>query len=414
MTKTVLVIGHVWPEPNTTAAGGRMLQLLEAFLGFGYQVSFACTASKTEYSKSLSEIGVKEEFIQLNHPSFDAFIENLNPDLVLFDRFMVEEQFGWRVAEFAPQAIRILNTEDLHSLRKAREEAIKDEVEFNIGQWKTHPLTLREVASIYRCDVSLMVSTFEMGILREQLQVPQGLLLHLPLMLEVPTAKNIKEWPSFDERQHFITVGNGKHAPNVDAIKILKKEIWPLIRNQLPNAKIYIYGAYLPQIIQEMHAPKQGFHIKGWVENLDKALQNSRVLLAPIQFGAGIKGKLQEAMKNGTPSVTTSIGAEGMHGDLPWNGAISDEWDTFANAAVELYQQRKLWEQAQHNGISLLHTCFDKEKLLDRLAKSIVKIGEKLDAHREQNFIGRLLQHQTLNSTKYMAKWIEAKNKHQG
>ncbi|RIV68753.1 glycosyltransferase [Flagellimonas aequoris] len=414
MTKKLLVIGHVWPEPNTTAAGGRMLQLLEAFLSFGYQVSFACTASKTEYSKSLSEIGVKEEFIQLNHPSFDAFIENLNPDLVLFDRFMVEEQFGWRVVEFAPQAIRILNTEDLHSLRKAREEAIKDEVEFNIGQWKTHPLTLREVASIYRCDVSLMVSTFEMGILQEQLQVPQGLLLHLPLMLEVPTAKNIKEWPSFDERQHFITVGNGKHAPNVDAIKILKKEIWPLIRNQLPNAEIHIYGAYLPQMIQEMHAPKQGFHIKDWVENLDEALQNSRVLLAPIQFGAGIKGKLLEAMKNGTPSVTTSIGAEGMHGDLPWNGAISDEWDTFAHAVVELYQQRKLWEQAQHNGINLLHTYFDKEKLHDRLARSIVKIGENLDAHREQNFIGRLLQHQTLNSTKYMAKWIEAKNGHQG
>ena len=414
MTKTVLVIGHMWPEPNTTAAGGRMLQLLEAFLGFGYQVSFACTAGKTDYSQNLSEIGIREEFIQLNHPSFDAFIENLKPDVVLFDRFMVEEQFGWRVAEFAPQAIRILNTEDLHSLRKAREEAIKDGVEFNIGQWKTHPLTLREVASIYRCDVSLMVSTFEMEILQEQLQVPQGLLLHLPLMLKVPTAKNIKEWPSFDERQHFITVGNGKHAPNVDAIKILKKEIWPLIRNKIPNAEIHVYGAYLPQMIQEMHAPKQGFHIKDWVENLDEALQNSRVLLAPIQFGAGIKGKLLEAMKNGTPSVTTSIGAEGMHGDLPWNGSIENDWKAFANKAVQLYQNKLKWEKSQTHGIQLLRAFFDKEKLQKSLVDLIDNLEKQLVEHREQNFIGRLLQHQTLNSTKYMAKWIEAKNKHQG
>ncbi|RIV47566.1 glycosyltransferase [Flagellimonas pelagia] len=414
MTKTVLVIGHVWPEPSTTAAGGRMLQLLEAFLGFGYQVSFACSASKTEYSKSLSEIGVKEEFIELNNPSFDAFIENLGPDIVLFDRFMVEEQFGWRVAEFAPQAIRILNTEDLHSLRKAREEAIKDGIEFNLGQWKTHPLTLREIASIYRCDVSLMVSTFEMDILLEQLHIPKNLLFCLPLMMEVPSNPKINDWPSFEERQHFITFGNGKHAPNVDSIKILKEEIWPLIKKLLPVAEIHIYGAYLPQMVQEMHNPKLGFHVDGWEENLDKALRNSRVLLAPIQFGAGIKGKLLEAMRNGTPSVTTSIGAEGMHGNFPWNGSIENDRKAFANKAVQLYQNKLKWEKSQTHGIQLLRAFFDKEKLQKSLVDLIDNLEKQLVEHREQNFIGRLLQHQTLNSTKYMAKWIEAKNKHQG
>jgi len=414
MTKTILVIGHVWPEPDTTAAGCRMIQLLETFLAFGHVVTFASSAGKTVYSKDLFAIGIKEESIELNHPSFDAFIKQLNPDVVVFDRFMVEEQFGWRVAEFAPNAIRILNTEDLHSLRKAREEAHKPHQEFHISDWVKHDMTLREVASIYRCDVSLMVSTYEMDILDELLHVPENLLFHLPLMLEVPTAKSIKEWPKFIERQHFITVGNGRHTPNIDSIKILKQVVWPKIREKLPQAELHVYGAYLPQLVQEMHEPKQGFYIDGWLENLDQTMQNTKVLLAPIQFGAGIKGKLLIAMKNGTPSVTTSIGAEGMQGDLSWNGSISDNWETFANAAVALYQDELKWENAKTHGIQLLHAFFDKEKLQKSFMDLIDGLKKNLVEHRERNLMGRILQHQTLNSTKYMAKWIEAKNRCQG
>ena len=121
MSKKLLVIGSVWPEPSTTAAGCRMQQLLGAFLRFGYKITFASTASRTEYSLDLEKVGVAEVTIQLNHSSFDDFIKKLLPTIVIFDRFMIEEQFGWRVAEFAPKALRILNTEDLHALRKARE-----------------------------------------------------------------------------------------------------------------------------------------------------------------------------------------------------------------------------------------------------------------------------------------------------
>ncbi len=411
MTQTILVIGHVWPEPNTTAAGCRMMQLLETFLEYRFEVTFASTAGKTEYSKNLSEIGIKEESIELNHPSFDDYIQKIQPDVVVFDRFMVEEQFGWRVAEFAPNAIRILNTEDLHSLRRAREEAYRNQQAFNLNLWANHEMTLREVASIYRCDVSLMVSAFEIDILEELLHVPKNLLFCLPLMMEVPSNLKINDWPNFEERQHFITVGNGKHAPNVDAIKILKDVIWPLIKKQLPEAELHVYGAYLPQMVQEMHDPKLGFHVDGWVESLDETMQKSRVLLAPLQFGAGIKGKLLEAIKNGTPSVTTSIGAEGMQGNFPWNGNIEDDWETFANKAVQLYQYKSAWEKAQTNGIQLLRAFFDKEKLQKSFVDLMDNLEKQLVEHREQNFMGRMLQRQTLNSTKYMAKWIEAKNR---
>lgn len=410
MSKKLLVIGYVWPEPTTTAAGCRMQQLLEAFLSFGYQITFASTASKTEYSLDFEQMGIQEVSIKLNHSSFDEFVQELSPDVALFDRFMVEEQFGWRVAEFAPNALRVLNTEDLHALRKSREEAHREEPAFRLDHWKNHPMTLREVASIYRCDLTLIISTYEMEILQQALNIPVELLFHLPFMVDV--SDNTKEkLPPFNARNGFVSIGNGKHAPNVDAVKVLKHEIWPRIRKQLPEAEIYIYGAYLPQQVNEMHSPKTGFHVHGWAENVDAVLRNAKVLLAPLQFGAGIKGKLLDAMRTGTPSVTTNIGAEGMQGDLRWNGTISDDWDSFAGTAVELYQNQTTWHNAQQDGIELLQTFYNKEVLQSEFGEKLLALRKAFKAHREQNFIGKLLQHQTLASTKYMAKWIAEKNR---
>ena len=142
MNQTLFIIGYVWPEPVTTAAGHRMLQLIDAFQEFGYTVVFGSTATRTEYSLDLEAKGVQCVNLQLNHTSFDAFVSDLEPAVVVFDRFMVEEQFGWRVAEFAPKALRVLNTEDLHSLRKAREEVYKRGEEFSVNHWKNHPMIL--------------------------------------------------------------------------------------------------------------------------------------------------------------------------------------------------------------------------------------------------------------------------------
>ncbi len=408
---SILIIGHVWPEPATTAAGKRMLQLIEAFLEFDYTVAFGSTAMRSTYSLDLKTIGVNPIELQLNHSSFDAFIQELQPDFVVFDRFMTEEQFGWRVAEFAPKAVRILNTEDLHSLRKSREACFKKGVEFKEQLWKDHPITLRELASIYRSDLTLMISSFEMQLLTQEANVPKNLLLHLPFMLDAPTEQQITVWPPFDERQDFVCVGNGRHAPNVEAIKTLKKTIWPQLRKVLSKAKLRIYGAYLPQQVLEMHNPKEGFEIIGWAEDISVELQNYRVLLAPIQFGAGIKGKLVDAMQNGTPSVTTAIGAEGMHDDLPWNGAICTDWESFTQNAVELYQDEKKWQQAQTQGISLFNTQYPKIKLQNRLMESLETIKSQLETHRTQNMMGRILHRQGLAATKYMGKWIEEKNR---
>jgi glycosyltransferase involved in cell wall biosynthesis len=408
---TILIIGLVWPEPHTTAAGNRMLQLVHFFLRQRYHITFASASSKTEYSFDLEALGVQCQKIALNSSSFNVFVQKLNPDIVLFDRFVTEEQFGWRVAEEIPAAFRILDTEDLHSLRQVREALFKKKIPFSATKWLSSDITKREVASIYRCDLSLIISSFEMELLTNTLKMDENLLLHLPFQLDKIDQNKINSWLPFDSRKDFICVGNGRHEPNVDAMLWLEKEIWTLIRKSLPNANIHIYGSYLPEQIKQGHKPKNGFYVKGWVKQINQAFGTSRVNLAPLRFGAGIKGKLIDAMLNGTPSVTTSIGAEGMHDSLPWSGSINEDPISFANAAIALYTNEDLWQQARSNGLKIINELYDKEVHDSALCEKIVRTKKNLVKHRTQNFIGAMLGHSTMASTKYMSKWIEEKHR---
>lgn len=149
----------------------------------------------------------------------------------------------------------------------------------------------------------------------------------------------------------------------------------------------------------------------GRAEDANEIVKNARIVLAPIRFGAGLKGKLLEAMQCGTPSATTTIGSEAMHGNLPWNGIITDDVQEFAQNAIELYNDESLWKQSQKNGIVIVNECYQKDKYSDELIKTINSLLNDSENHRLHNFMGSLLQHHTLKSTKYMAKWIEAKNK---
>ena len=409
--KSLLIIGAVWVEPNSSAAGKRMLQLIAQFLERDYKITFASPAQKNEKAIDLFSLGINEVSIALNNVSFDNFIKELNPTIVLFDRFMMEEQFGWRVAENCPDAIRILDTEDLHFLRKTRQQQLKKGEAFTNDALLQSDDTKREIASILRCDVSLIISTYEMDLLKSVFKIDEKILCYLPFLLDAIDENKIKKWKSFEEREHFIFIGNFFHKPNVDAVLTLKKYIWNEVREVLPKAEIHIYGAYVNQQIQELHNKKEGFIVKGFAEDADEVVENAKVVLAPLNYGAGIKGKLTEAMLCGTPSVTTTIGVEGMAGNFPWNGFVADDFSDFALKAVELYTNKPVWEQAQLNGIDIINSIYSKEKNAPLFFSKIEDIQTNLEKHRTTNFLGSLLQHQTLQATKYMSKWIEEKNK---
>ena len=213
MAKKVLFIGLVWPEPTSSAAGTRMIQLIHFFLDKNYEITFACAASKSEFSYDLNAIGVTESVIKLNCESFNHYIKDLNPAIVLFDRFVIEEQYGWRVHQECPEAMTILDTEDLHFLRKARYESSKKFVKFQ-EELIFSETAKREIASILRCDLSLIISEEEMKLLREQFKIDQSLLFYLPFLEEEITENHIKNWKTFEQRSGFVFIGNFLHEPN--------------------------------------------------------------------------------------------------------------------------------------------------------------------------------------------------------
>ena len=388
-----------------------MLQLIEFFLSQEYEVNFGTTSQKNPNSIDLTKLGVKEFFLELNSSSFDDLIQKINPTIVLFDRFMIEEQFGWRVIKNCPNAMRILDTEDLHCLRKTRQEAIKKGIEFSEDLLLNSEIAKREIASMYRSDISLIISLYEMKLLKTIFKIDEDLLLHLPFFLDSITTQKQDNWKSFEERNHFISIGNFLHAPNLDATIQLKQHIWKKIREELPQAEIHVYGAYPNQQVLEFHNPKDGFFVHGFIEDAQQVIENSKVLLAPLRFGAGIKGKLTDAMLCGTPSVTTNVGAEGMHDELPWNGFVENEFDEFVEKAVALYSQKEVWEKAQQNGVKVVNELYNKNELENQFLNRLNLVFDELQKHRTQNFTGQMLSHHLLQSTKYMSKWIEAKNK---
>lgn len=405
--KKLLVIGKTFPEPSTTAAGGRMMNLLTFFKHLNYQITFVSTASSSPNSANLPSMGIDQQNIDINQSSFDTLVTMLNPDVVMYDRFTTEEQFGWRIREYAPKAVTILDTEDLHFLRKGREKAFKNQVPFSNSFLYTEEAK-REIAAIYRCDVSLIISEFEMALLQENFQLSKNKLFYLPLTVSNLQLEEILASEDLP-RKDFITAGNFHHAPNADAVAFLKQEVWPLIRAEIPSTNINIYGAYAPQKIKEMHKPSEGFFIYGWTHDLDAAYKESRVCLAPLRFGAGLKGKLMQAMLTLTPVVTTSIGAEGMYGDFEVPGSVANDPKLFADAAISLYQKNESLEREKL--VDLLKTRFLEDHFYPSLTRLLNKLFFNLQAHRESNFLGEVLHYKTLQSTKYLSKWIEEKNK---
>jgi len=405
--KTLLVIGYVWPEPDSSAAGSHMLSIIRLFKRGSWRVIFSTPAQKTQFNFDLASEDIETKEIEINDPSFDQYIKELNPTIVLFDRFMMEEQFGWRVAECCPEALRILDTEDLQCLRGARQVAHKENRNFSCSDLNSD-LAKREIASIYRCDLSLIISAFEVSLLIGHFKVDPSLLLHIPFMVDVEKLSDSVN--DFSDRQHFVTIGNLRHAPNWDSVLYLQ-EIWPLIKKRLPQAELHIYGAYTPPKATVLNNKKTGFIIKDRAESVDEVMKSARVCLSPLRFGAGIKGKFIDAMRSNTPIITTDIGAEGMTAGKGWPGLIANTPETIAKAAVLLYKDKSLWMKKSALCIDLLREVYDRKNIEEKLLQKVDYLLSNITAHRENNFIGGMLNHHTLRSTKYMSKWIEEKNK---
>ncbi|WP_428240529.1 glycosyltransferase [Gynuella sp.] len=399
---TALLIGKNWPESRSSAAGTRTLQILSDLQSCSHNVHFASAAKAGEFSDALPGIHCSD--IEMNSESFDQWLIQLNPDIVIFDRFMTEEQFSWRVRQQCPDAIRVLDTSDIHSLRHMREQTHKSSQPTSLN----NDIAFREIAAILRSDLTLIISDYEIAWLQSQFQLSKALLLHLPFAAQSLPAS---ELPSYQQRHHICFIGGFLHAPNIDAVEWLYQDIWPLISSQIPDVECHIYGAYIPARIQQLHQPSKRFLVKGRMDSIDHGLPTYRINLAPLRFGAGNKGKVIDGFRTGTPNILTAIAAEGMNGDQTWELPPADTAAVFARQILDVYQHPELWQRVQQQGYEVLRAVNLPENLNSRLVQRLASVKQHLTTIREQNFYGNLLWQAQFRATEFMGRWIEAKNR---
>ncbi|MGE0616998.1 MAG: glycosyltransferase [Bacteriovoracia bacterium] len=389
----------------------RNLSLVRAFADAGWEQWAVSGAKESEHSAALAGLGIPVRQIEPNDPAFDALVGEVQPDLVLFDRFVTEEQFGWRVREAAPAALRVIDTQDLHFLRRSREASLRRPglagVHGLSKEWRESPDFLRELAAIYRSDGALILSDFELNLLQTEVGVPGDLLHHSPMSI---VREPLAELPRWESRRDFVMIGNFRHAPNWDGVQWLAAEIWPRMRARLSEAELHLYGAYPPKEAGALEKGK-GIRMMGWATDAHETLRRYRVNLAALRFGAGIKGKVLTGWGAGTPAVATSVGAEGLGGELPFGGRVADSADAFAREAAELYESAEAWASAQRAGERILVTRFDPDQTTRTLLARLEDWRTRREERRARNPIGAILWREQYQSTRYLSKWIEEKNR---
>ena len=391
MKLKLLIIAHLWPESNTTAAGEHLLALIQSFINAEYQVHLGCTAEKTPLGDSFIEDAIKVHKIALNCHSFDELLLDLRPEVVLFDRFISEEQFGWRVYKNLPQCFTLLNTEDLHSLRLSRSKGKEEE-------WETTDTFKREIASFYRVDKVLIISREEINKLTALLPNIGSKLIYAPLIIarrEGATTINRKPWS-------FVFFGSGKHPGNKATLQRII-EMWPNILKIQPESSLFIFGAYYPEsLINKVNKLKQVSFL-GWVEDLDTILHNYQFLLSPTPFGAGLKGKVLQSINNGVICLCSSIASEGIdiESRSQWMHLNSER--AYLNAIENTLINSVILENERSIQSELLHhfTDFSNDSwIADLTVESNSNASEILK---------QVMRHSTINSTENLGKYLTLK-----
>lgn len=392
----VLFFVYVWPEPKSSAAGVRTLELCENLRSLGHAVKLVSPCKQNAASAYLQSQGFEIASCAANDSAAFQGLKS-KPELVFFDRFVMEEQFGWRVRETWPEATQVIDTQDLHTLRRARERLLQagasPEAILSLEGANFSQDFDRELASFFRADAVLVVSRFEQSWLLQQ-GFPENRLFYLPF-----GAPRESQIPGFAERSGFCFLGNLRHPPNLDALRWIKESIWPLIRERLPKAELTIVGAYPPQLVSEWQG-KNGISLRAHQENHRSTLLASRVMLAPLRYGAGIKGKVLEAWACGLPVAASPVALEGI-GEHGFSTATE-----LAQEALALHEIEAKWQAASSQTEQQI-SPFQPEKLWEVLKNILGKINA---LESRQHPFSRMLRQQNAQASKYFSLWIEEKN----
>ncbi|KRG71471.1 glycosyltransferase [Pseudoxanthomonas dokdonensis] len=348
--REILIIDEVTPRPDHDSGSLRLVNLMRLLIQEGAHVVFLPTSLQYagRYTQALRAIGVEvwhepwcqrpARWLASHGPRFSS---------VLMSRHYVASEFMPLVRRYAPQAQRVFDSVDLHYLRESRAAELINDKALRRSAAATRR---KELAVIAAAHATLVVSPTEKQLLARdaadsRVEVVSN--LHQPATSAFP----------FAQRRDLLFVGGFRHPPNADAVRWFVSEILPRARQLLPALQFHCIGSDPGADILAL-AGQPGVHIHGYVEDLQPYLDGCRLALAPLRYGAGVKGKINLSMAHGQPVVATTCAVEGMHLVDGHDVLVADDAQAFADAIVRLYGDEDLWQALSRNGIENVRQHF--------------------------------------------------------
>lgn len=359
--KQILIVDAQTPRPDHDSGSLRLVNLMRLLREEGAHVVFlpANRHRLEPYATRLQHLG-----IEVWHAPFaarpSAWLREHGPrfDAVMVSRHYVAHEFLPLLRTHAPRAKLIFDTVDLHYLRERRGAEVAQDAALARSAERTRAL---ELAIIAQADVSLVVSKIERDLLRRD--APNA---------KVDVLSNLHRiagpGKSFAERRDLVFVGGFRHPPNVDAVRWFAAEVWPRVRARLPDARFHCIGSDTPPDIEALTA-QPGILVHGHVADIDPYMRGVRIAVAPLRYGAGVKGKVNLSMAHGQPVVATACAVEGMHLRDGIDALVADDPQAFTDAIVRLYEDEALWTEIARNGLDSVAQHFSLDAARDTVRR---------------------------------------------
>ncbi len=346
----ILIIDALTPQPDRDSGSLRLVNLMRMLIAEGAHVVFmpANRTADGHYTRDLQQLGVEcwyaphaariPNWLRENGVRFDA---------VLACRHYVAREFLPLLRRHAPRARILFDTIDLHYLRERRAAELSGDAVALRAALRTRELELELIAA---ADTTLVVSEVERDLLR--IDAPGA---------DVRILSNLHDvagrGPGWAQRRDLLFVGGFRHPPNVDAVLWFVREVLPLIRAAQTEMRFHCIGSDVPAEIRALGL-LPGVEIHGHVPDLQPWLEGCRISVAPLRYGAGVKGKINQAMAHGLPVVATSAAVEGMHLGDDVDVLVADSPESFAQAVLRLDGDAVLWERIATHALDNVATHF--------------------------------------------------------
>jgi GT2 family glycosyltransferase/glycosyltransferase involved in cell wall biosynthesis len=356
--KRILVIDHHLPLADRDSGSLRMFQILTILGRLGHRVTFIPDnlADIPPYGDNLRKCGIEV----MHHPYISSVREYLRSngtefDIVILSRCDFARKHIAEVRLCAPQARLIFDTVDLHFLREEREAKLLDSPQLRESAARKQQL---EYALIDQADETWVVSPAERDLLRSVR--PNSSIEVVSNIVDIPGSA-----ASFSHRRDILFIGSFQHPPNTDAVLFFTQQIFPLVQKLLPDVRFYIIGDKAPPEVIAL-ASEQVI-VTGFQPNVSVFFDTIKLSIAPLRFGAGVKGKINQSMAFGVPVVATSLAAEGMGLTDRQDVMAADDPAKFADALVELYTSEELWNRLCRNGLAKTRERYSTEAARSQL-----------------------------------------------